>query len=144
MFLLAAVVLVTVPIAEGTASASTSKELRRKLFSLTNSSRRNNGMRPFTMNWRLSRRATAHSRRMADQASVFHSPNLYKLVRPWHPSIWGENVGMAGTVKRVHKLFMRSAAHRGNILRGSFSHVGLGVVQGAAGRVWVTAIFYGG
>jgi uncharacterized protein YkwD len=136
-------VAVTVPTAAGTAGAATPKELRRKLFSLTNSARRNNGMRPFTINWRLSRRATEHSRRMANRSTVFHSANLYRMVRPWHPSIWGENVGMAGTVRRVHKLFMRSAVHRGNILRGSFSHVGIGVVQGAAGRVWVTAVFYG-
>ena len=142
-FLLAAVVMVAVPMTAGAARATSSKELRRKLFSLTNSARRNNGMRPLALNWRLSSNAATHSRRMAARGTIFHSANLYELVRPWHPSTWGENVGMAGTVTRVQRLFMRSAPHRGNILRSAYSHVGIGVVR-AGGRIWATVIFYGG
>lgn len=142
-FLLAAVILVALPVTAGTSKAATSKELRRKLFSLTNNARRNNHMRPLRLNWQLSRGAAVHSRRMANRHTVYHSANLYKLVRPFHPTSWGENVGMAGTVTRIHKLYMRSPAHRSNILRSGFSRVGIGVVHRGS-RVWTTVIFYGG
>ncbi|MDH4113584.1 MAG: CAP domain-containing protein [Actinomycetota bacterium] len=139
--LLAAVLLAAVPVTAGAASSST--EMRRKLLSLTNSARRNNGLRALTLNWRLSRDALAHSRRMAERHTVYHTSNLYRLVKRWRPSTWGENVGMAGTVRRVHRAFMRSSGHRSNILRGGFSHVGIGVTK-SGGRIWATVMFYGG
>lgn len=138
---LAAVLVAALPVTP--AAASNPKEMRKKLLSLTNSARRNNGLRTLDLNWRLSKSAIRHSRRMAEQRTVYHTPNLYRLVRRWHPSAWGENVGMAGTVLRIHRLFMRSASHRSNILRGGFSHAGIGVVR-KGGRVWATVMFYGG
>lgn len=139
--LLAAVLSAAVPMTAG--AASSPSEMRRKLLSLTNSARRNNGLRPLDLNWRLSKDAIRHSRRMAEQHTVYHTANLYRLVRRWHPSVWGENVGMAGTVRRVHRLFMASSSHRGNILRGGYAKTGIGAVR-RGGRVWVTVMFYGG
>lgn len=138
---LAAVLLAAVPMTAGAASGS--KEMRRTLLSLTNSARRNNGLRPLDLNWKLSKSAIAHSRRMAARRSVYHTSNLYRLVRRWHPSVWGENVGMAGSVRQLQRLFMASSSHRGNILRGSYGKAGIGAVS-SGGRVWVTVIFYGG
>ncbi|HVF07689.1 MAG TPA: CAP domain-containing protein, partial [Actinomycetota bacterium] len=135
---LAALVVAAVP---ATADASTSDVMRRRLLSLTNGARRDHGIRALDLNWRLSRDALQHSRRMAQSRTVFHTSNLYRLIRPWKPSIWGENVGMAGTVKRVHRMFMRSSAHRGNILKARFSKIGIGVVS-HGGRVWTTVVFY--
>jgi uncharacterized protein YkwD len=137
--LLAAVLVAATPL---TAIASSSDDMRRKLLSLTNKVRRNHDVRAVDLNWRLSRDALQHSRRMAESRSVFHTTNLYRLIRPWNPSIWGENVGMAGTVTRVQRLFMRSSAHRHNILRNRFSKVGIGAIR-RGGRVWVTVVFYG-
>jgi uncharacterized protein YkwD len=139
--LLAAMLLAAVP--STALAASNSKEMRRKLFSITNQSRRNNGLRSLDLNWRLSRDALQHSRRMAQRHTVYHTSNLYRLVRRWHPSVWGENVGMAGTVSRVHQLFMNSSAHRSNVLRTGYSKVGIGVFRGG-GRIWATVMFYGG
>jgi uncharacterized protein YkwD len=138
---LAAVLVAALPVTAD--AASNPKEMRHKLLSLTNSARRNNGMRALDLNWRLSQNAIRHSRRMAETHTVFHTANLYRLVRRWRPSVWGENVGMAGTVSRIHRLFMRSASHRSNILRGGFSNAGIGVVL-KGGRVWATVMFYGG
>jgi uncharacterized protein YkwD len=138
---LAAVLVAALPLTADAASGP--KEMRQKLLSLTNSARRNNGLRPLDLNWRLSKSAIRHSRRMAESRTVFHTANLYRLVRRWHPSVWGENVGMAGTVRRIHRLFMGSASHRSNILRSGFSHAGIGVVR-KGGRVWATVMFYGG
>ena len=116
--------------------------MRRRLLSLTNSARRDHGIRGLDLNWRLSRDALQHSRRMAQSRTVFHTSDLYRLIRPWKPSTWGENVGMAGTVRRVHRMFMQSAAHRGNIFRARFSKIGIGVVR-RGGHTWATVIFYG-
>lgn len=137
---LAAVLVAAVPMTSG---ATSPKELRRKMLGLTNSARRNNGLRPLELNWRLSKDAQSHSRRMAERNTVYHTANLYRFVRRWHPSVWGENVAMAGTVSRAHRLFMRSSAHRGNILRNGFAHAGIGVVR-EGGHTWVTVMFYGG
>jgi uncharacterized protein YkwD len=57
--------------------------------------------------------------------------------------MWGENVGVAATVFRMHRAFMGSSGHRGNILRGGYSRVGIGVIR-ARERVWATVMFYGG
>jgi uncharacterized protein YkwD len=138
---LAAVLVAALPLTAG--ATSNPREMRQKLLSLTNSARRNNGLRPLDLNWRLSKCAIRHSRRMAERHTVYHTANLYRLVRRWHPSVWGENVGMAGTVRRIHRLFMRSASHRGNILRSGFAHAGIGVVR-KGGRTWATVMFYGG
>jgi uncharacterized protein YkwD len=123
-------------------AASSPREMRRKLLALTNKARRNDHLRTLELNWPLSKSAARHSRRMRERHTVYHTANLYRLVRRWRPSTWGENVGMAGTVRRVHKLFMRSSPHRSNILRGGYSRVGIGVVRGG-GRIWATVIFYG-
>lgn len=136
---LAAVLMAALPV---TAGASSSDDMRRKLLSLTNSARRSHGVHALDLNWRLSRDALQHSRRMAESHAIFHTTNLYRLIRPWHPSIWGENVGMAGTVARVQRVFMHSSAHRGNILRSRFSKVGIGALR-RGGNLWVTVVFYG-
>ncbi|MEX1262773.1 MAG: CAP domain-containing protein [Actinomycetota bacterium] len=141
--LLAALLMAAVPLTAGASSSgASSDEMRRTLLSLTNSARRSHGVHALDLNWRLSRDALQHSRRMAESHTVFHTTNLYRLIRPWHPSIWGENVGMGSTVTRVQRLFMHSSAHRSNILRSRFSKVGIGALR-RGGNLWVTVVFYG-
>jgi uncharacterized protein YkwD len=117
--------------------------LRTTMLQLVNASRRNHDVRALDLNWALSKSAWRHSKRMAVRNSVFHTTDLYSLVRRYRPSTWGENVGMAGTLKRMETLFMRSAPHRANILNRRFRHIGVGVYRGRD-RVWVTLDFYGG
>lgn len=54
----------------------------------------------------------------------------------------GENVGYGSSVDEVHQAFMGSGGHRANIVKASYSHVGIGVVQ-SGGTVWVTLDFVG-
>jgi uncharacterized protein YkwD len=117
--------------------------LRNTMASLVNGSRRHHGIRPLNLNFTLSRKAYLHSKRMATRNSVYHTTDLYSLVRRYSPSTWGENVGMAGTLKRMEFLFMHSAPHRANILNRRFRHLGVGVYKGR-GYIWVTLDFYGG
>jgi len=54
----------------------------------------------------------------------------------------GENVGYGSSVDQVHQSFMGSSGHRANILKASYSHVGIGVVA-SGGTAWVTLDFVG-
>ena len=116
---------------------------RDKMLQLLNQTRRNHGLATFRLNVELSHFAWLHSKRMADRNQIFHTNNLYDAVRAYHPSTWGENVGMAGLLTRVRSLWMHSSGHRANILKARYRRIGIGVVK-ARGAVWVTAIFYGG
>ncbi|MGH2642070.1 MAG: CAP domain-containing protein [Actinomycetota bacterium] len=116
---------------------------RNKTLHLLNQTRRDHGLREFRLNLNLSRDAWRHSKRMAEKNRCFHTADLYDVVRTYSPSTWGENVGAAGTLRRIRNLWMRSAGHRANILNPRFRRIGIGVVK-ARGLLWVTTIFYGG
>ncbi len=116
---------------------------RDKVLQLLNQTRRNHDLPTFRLNGELSRFAWLHSRRMADRNRLFHTADLYDAVRPYHPSTWGENVGMAGYLTRVRALWMHNSGHRANILKARYRRIGIGVVR-ARGAVWVTAILYSG
>ena len=75
---------------------------------------------------------------MAYKYTLFHSTSLGSLVTRW--KTLGENVGYAGSVKKVHRAFMNSAGHRANILRSAYRHIGVGVVK-KGGRIWATVVF---
>lgn len=138
----AAVFVSAGPVTSSGAMGKHAKALRNEMFQQVNASRRNNGVHPLKMNWRLSESALSHSRRMVRRHSVYHTTDLYSLVRRYNPHTWGENVGMAGTLRRMEQLFMGSAPHRANILNSAFKRIGVGV-QRANGHVWVTLDFYG-
>jgi uncharacterized protein YkwD len=116
---------------------------RDKMFHLLNQTRRNHGRPVFRLNRDLSHFAWQHSKRMSERNLCFHTLDLYGAVRTYSPSTWGENVGAAGTLRRVRTLWMGSSGHRANLLNTRFRKVGVGVVR-ARGSVWVTVILYGG
>lgn len=83
---------------------------------------------------------------MAGSATMGHNPS-YDSQIPGGFSIAGENVGYAGgfadNSATIHTGWMNSPGHRDNILRGSFTHVGIGYVVDAAGTAWATQVFAG-
>jgi uncharacterized protein YkwD len=138
-------VLVVAVLVAGMSSPVHADDLTRRdrMLHFLNHTRRNHGLAAFKLNIDLSHRAWQHSKRMAEKNDCFHTLDLYDAVRSYHPSTWGENVGAAGTLRRIRHLWMGSGGHRANILNGRFRRIGIGVVR-ARGLVWVTAIFYGG
>ena len=139
------IVLVVAVLVTGTAARSGAEDLARRdrMLRLLNQVRSQHGLPTFRINRELSTYAWHHSRRMARQDQIFHTSNLYRQVRAYRPSTWGENVGMAWRVRMVLRLWMHSASHRDNILKRAFRYVGIGVVK-ARGCVWISVIFYGG
>ena len=140
--ILAVVVAVLVAGASSSVNASVLPP-RVRMMHLLNQTRRSHGLPVFRLNASVSYRAWLHSRAMVRRNSLFHTVNLYDAVRPYRPSAWGENVGMAGSLRRMRTLWMRSAGHRAIVLNSRYRRIGVGVVN-AGGGLWVTAIFYGG
>ena len=138
------VVLVVAVLLTGTATGAGAEDLTRRdrMLRLLNQVRRNHGLPVFRLNRNLSTSAWQHSSRMANQNDLFHTQDLYRMVRSYNATTWGENVGMAGRMRRVRTLWMHSSGHRANILRRAYRYIGVGAVR-ARGSVWVTAMFYG-
>ncbi len=139
---LALIVASFAALAPASAETTTPTERKWDMFHLVNKARRSHGLARLRMHDLISRKALHHSRSMSADGRIYHSSNLYGTVRRYRPRAWGENVGMAGTVRRLHQLFMESAPHRANILRAGYRRVGIGISR-AAGRLWATLIFYG-
>jgi uncharacterized protein YkwD len=142
---IAFLLLVVVVLIAGTSTRVLADDLvrRDKMLHLLNQTRRNHNLPTFRLNASLSHYAWRHSKAMAERGYLFHTADLYGVVRSYQPTMWGENVGEAGWLKLVRTLWMRSAPHRQNILKPGFRRIGIGVVK-ARGMLWVTTIFYGG
>jgi hypothetical protein len=119
----------------GRAQADTSGNL----VTLTNSARAAAGLPALTVSADLAAAARSQASRMAAQHRLSHTPNLAGAICCW--AAIGENVGEGPTASAVHSAFMGSAEHRANILSGSYTQIGVGVVVDAAGTLWVSEIF---
>jgi hypothetical protein len=105
-----------------------------------NAERTSRGLGALATDSELTTIARRWSGKMAAANQLSHNPNLSKEVtQDWEKL--GENVGVGGSVADIHVAFMNSPAHRANILDPAFTHVGVGVVDGADGRIWVTEVF---
>ena len=131
-----AVALLATPIQAS--AAPTAKETR--LLRLVNATRMSRGLKPLAVRSDLLRMAHRHSAQMARQGLLFHTSCLSCRFPSGSWQALAENVGMAGALHQVHRLMMRSAAHRNNVL-GGFDAIGIGVVN-KGGRYWVTEIFF--
>ena len=108
-----------------TARADTGSDEARFL-SLTNSLRSSKGLAPLAVDGTL--------------VSVARSWSLSSQL----PSGWrkaGENVGKGGSVDALQQAFQNSPAHYQNLVDPAFNYVGVGVVYGAGGMIYVTVDF---
>ena len=106
---------------------------------------------PLKWNERLAAVARAHSLSMLKQHSFSHtdadgttfSVRIKRAGIPWQAS--GENIAIYDTVGRAESAFMNEPRfqdnHRGNILNASYTDVGIGVVQGPDGSLYITQDF---
>jgi uncharacterized protein YkwD len=124
----------------GTAPASAATRPEHKMFRLVNGDRRSHGIRTLRTSAVITKLARRHSRRMANQGTLFHDCITCIMQRRGWSAI-GENVGYGGTVRQINRLFMHSPPHRANILSTRYRRVGIGIVR-ARGLLWVTEIFF--
>lgn len=118
------------------------ERLQDEMLRLVNQTRDSHQLRTVRLNTRLSRESWRHSIAMGRRYVLFHTSNLWDLVRPYDARTWGENVAYADTLRRVEELWMHSPEHRINLLNPSFRSAGIGVVR-IKGWLWVTLQLYG-
>ncbi|SDB86703.1 Uncharacterized conserved protein YkwD, contains CAP (CSP/antigen 5/PR1) domain [Sanguibacter gelidistatuariae] len=127
-------------------SASPSTGGAQALFSALNAARSSAGLAPLAYSASLESIASNWSASMSATASMSHNPNTSGQI-PGAWTSWGENVGYAGgyadNAGTIHTAWMNSSGHRDNILRTSFTQVGIGYVVDATGVAWATQVFAG-
>lgn len=135
-------VLVTFLVTGLTPSPAHAKNLRRRLYELIKQTRLNHDLPVLRLDRNLSKYCRRHTLDMAQQNRLFHSTDLAGKVSRYNADWWGENVGYAGTLRRLRYLWMHSPGHRANLLNRHYRYIGIGVVR-ARGWFWSTTIFYG-
>jgi uncharacterized protein YkwD len=106
---------------------------------------------PLRWNEKLAAVARGHSRDMLEQGFFAHvdpegrtvSARVSAAGIPWRAL--GENIAINGTVPGAEAAFMNEPRfdhnHRGNILNANYTDVGIGIVQGQNGSLYITQDF---
>jgi len=142
-----------------TSKANPMADLERQMWALVNLDRRDpensaetaGRAQPLRWNEKLAAVARAHSRDMIEQRYFHHvdSEGRTLSVRMNAAGIhWralGENIAINGTVSGAEAAFMNEPRfqknHRANILNANFTDVGIGIVQGPKGSLYITQDF---
>ena len=118
----------------------------QKMVNLLNQDRKNNGLSALTLDPELCRIARIKSADMRDNGYFAHESPTYGRVGQmlslfgYRYSAAGENIAHHANVDKAQAAFMSSQGHRANIL-GSWTKVGVGIVQDANGYIFATQIF---
>jgi uncharacterized protein YkwD len=136
-------------------------DLERQMWALVNQARLDpdsaaetgGRAQPLRWNENLAAVARAHSRDMLEQGYFNHvdpegrnvSTRVDAAGIPWRAA--GENIAIYGTILGAEGAFMNEPRfqhnHRYNILNASYTDVGIGIVQGANGSLYITQDFVG-
>lgn len=113
----------------------------QEVIRLVNEIRAENGLKPLTYDWELSRVARIKSQDMKDNRYFSHTSPVYgspfQMIRSFGISFRsaGENIAKGySTPRAVVNGWMNSSGHRANILNAGYTHIGVGYVSG--GNYW--------
>jgi uncharacterized protein YkwD len=113
-----------------------------QLISLVNSYRSAHGLGPLSQASDATAKAVKHSQDMAAQGRMYHSSSMSSGISGGWTAL-GENVGVGGSVSQVESMFEASGPHSANLLNDAFTQIGVGVVQGDDGQLYITQFFVG-
>ncbi|AEY65448.1 CAP domain-containing protein [Clostridium sp. BNL1100] len=123
---------------------------QKRVVELVNAERAKNGLKPLTMNAQVNKTATLKSQDMAKLGYFDHNSPTYgspfDMMKKYGISYRtaGENIAMGQTTpEQVMKGWMNSPGHRANILKSSFTQIGVGVAKNSSGRLYWTQQFIG-
>ena len=108
----------------------------QKMIQLVNQERQKAGVSPLTIDPELSRVARIKSQDMKDKGYFSHTSPTYGSPFDMMKSFGityraaGENIALNSSVEGAHTSLMNSEGHRENILNSSFTHIGIGIVDG--------------
>jgi uncharacterized protein YkwD len=106
-----------------------------------NADRRAHGRTALRSYSALNKKAQAWAERLARENRLYHS-----TLSSGAPSCWralGENVGYGSSVAAVQDAYMRSDAHRANVLKTTWNWVGVGMAKNGS-RVFTVQVFMTG
>lgn len=133
---------ITIPTVDSAATAFEAEVVR-----LVNNIRAENGLKPLTQDWQLSRVARYKSQDMKDLGYFSHTSPTYGSPFTMMTSFGisyrtaGENIAKGyASPEAVVNAWMNSKGHRANILNSSYTHIGVGYVD--SGNYW-TQMFVG-
>jgi uncharacterized protein YkwD len=110
---------------------------------LVNSARSVAGLHALADNAGLDQVAREQAAGMAARDGIYHNPDLKSDADAagvnWE--LIGENVGVGPDVDAVHDGFMASPGHHYNIVYPDYNAIGVGVVSGTDGSVFVAHVF---
>ena len=122
-------------------------KLEKKMLELVNADRKKHKKGPLKHNAELAEVARTHSADMLKNRFFAHKSPKAGLVgdRLFAAKIrvtaCAENIAMNESVETAQARLMQSPGHRKNILDGTFSHGGIGIVQASNGLFYVTQVF---
>jgi len=123
---------------------------QKKVVELVNKERAKAGLKALKMNSELSKVATLKSQDMAKNNYFDHNSPTYgspfDMMKRFGITYRtaGENIAMGQTSpEQVMNGWMNSPGHRANILKASFTQIGVGVAKNSAGRLYWTQQFIG-
>jgi hypothetical protein len=123
----------------GGANASSPDELLRSV----NVTRGEAGVPPLREDAALDAIALDHSADMSEAGRIFHNLHVgdeADAARIRWTTI-GENVGSGANVDQIERALVASPHHYANLVDPLFTRIGLGVISGPDGRVYVTQVF---
>jgi uncharacterized protein YkwD len=103
----------------------------------TNKARLRHGRRPLKWDKQLGYVARRHAHQIAQTRGLYHDQNMGREITRWRRL--GQNTGRGRGCKRLFRSFMRSSAHRANIL-GRWRFMAVGTTK-AAGKLYVQHVF---
>jgi uncharacterized protein YkwD len=124
------------------------RELEATMIQLVNIEREARGLRPFEHIPALSEVARKHSQTMFDLDKVSHEADG-RLVEERIGEVIegacriGENITKHYRIDYALSDLMGSPGHRGNLLDPGFTGIGIGIVRGKGGLVYITQDFFG-
>ncbi|MFZ0797751.1 MAG: CAP domain-containing protein [Terriglobales bacterium] len=130
-----AVAMVGIMLCWSAYSQTPASRAERELFASVNQSRRAQGLQPLRWNKALAAAARRHAEVMAERGSAQHGfegePSLSARVKQAgaHFNWLSENVIQGPSPEFIHAQFMKSPAHRANILDKDMDSIGVGVVE---------------
>lgn len=123
---------------------------QKRVVQLVNAERAKQGLKPLTMNAQVNKTATLKSQDMAKLGYFDHNSPTYgspfDMMKKYGISYRtaGENIAMGQTTpEQVMKGWMNSPGHRANILKASFTQIGVGVAKNSSGGIYWTQQFIG-
>jgi uncharacterized YkwD family protein/spore coat assembly protein SafA len=124
------------------------KSIENQVIQLTNQQRVQNGLKPLTPNWELSRVARYKAMDMRDKNYFSHTSPTYgdpfTMMKNFGIAYRtaGENIAAGqATPQEVVTAWMNSPGHRANILNTSYTQIGVGFAQGGSQRYYWSQMF---